>query len=785
MRQSANSGNITDVEDSLFQWLKTSGPGLIGILSDYGTGKSTLLRRLKYDLLTNTVDSPVPLLFELKMMNKFDSLSEYITFTVLQNLNVNISDDLFFYFANSGLFVFLLDGFDEVSSQFDRNLRVGAMLKLSPLLTTKSKVLLTCRPNYFMSIDEYNSVLEETNVTNSRRLIEPMPRYPSLAAEARLQIARDLERTLASKYKERGQSQRINTITGKIILRPFTHEQIEAYLEGRRSEFLEKGITKSPAQIVDFLRNIYDINDLMTRPILLSMIVDTILLGVIKISEQNMRIGASLLYEIYTHTCFVRDFEKSTGTGSPSPDQRSRFSEMLAMAMLLDHSDSVRFSRLLEMADELKLSSDSGTLASLSVERLAESIRYTTFLEHVGDDRFSFKHYSFVEFFCARWIKDALFKENDSHLQSPFHEVQLKDEILYFLGGFGVEEPQLVMKWIAIQREMLGRTLVEGNPKALSVRNALGALLYSGAGLRRRKVYGGYAWDMRPERVRLDEVEFEEVTLSRIKFSFLSATLCKAQGVLENCEFHSSAFQDTSWDFETKLTTFDENTFISSNLTLKAKDTVLRSCHFQNSNITLEGEVNMEGITFKNANLNLKFGNYQLKDNILEASVVTQARDRSQREIRVGLSSTVFRRCEIWGLTLAPSVLASIERSQRAGSSQGRSEVHPALATISSEWLRESTGLIFVGGGGLRDAASERYSRGTLDKIKGGETLDREATRAWEHFSFSAMRVAEDSILLVDLTLFESFSLYRDLVLKTLRALKIRLPSDTHQEFFA
>jgi hypothetical protein len=258
-----------------------------------------------------------------------------------------------------------------------------------------------------------------------------------------LQVAKQLQSRLAASYADKRLPQRVNSFTyGTIFLNPLTERQILEYLRKRQHEFKAEQITESAIEILTFLRSIYDISDLMTRPILLGMICDTILMGVIRIADKDTKIGASRLYEAYTNACFVRDFEKSGGARSPSPEQRGHFSEILAVSMLEDEADSVQFSRLLEMADALKQSVEGDDLASLTVERLAEAIRYTTFLEHVSEDRFSFKHYSFMEFFCARWIKNALKEGTKTDGRDPFFykyyifwEALRLRRLSWFLGG--------------------------------------------------------------------------------------------------------------------------------------------------------------------------------------------------------------------------------------------------------------------------------------------------------------------------------------------------------------
>ena len=46
----------------------------------------------------------------------------------------------------------------------DQNLRIQHLHILSPLLTSPSKAILTCRPAYFLSVSEYNRAIAGLNV---------------------------------------------------------------------------------------------------------------------------------------------------------------------------------------------------------------------------------------------------------------------------------------------------------------------------------------------------------------------------------------------------------------------------------------------------------------------------------------------------------------------------------------------------------------------------------------------------------------------------------------------
>src|SRR5438093_549727 len=62
-----------------------------------------------------------------------------------------------------GWFAILLDGFDEMGASSDSLIRKTNYLKLSPLLTGQSKIVISCRPAYFVSREELRSVFSFLN----------------------------------------------------------------------------------------------------------------------------------------------------------------------------------------------------------------------------------------------------------------------------------------------------------------------------------------------------------------------------------------------------------------------------------------------------------------------------------------------------------------------------------------------------------------------------------------------------------------------------------------------
>jgi hypothetical protein len=104
---------------------------------------------------------------------------------------------------------------------------------------------------------------------------------------------------------------------------------------------------------------------------------------------------------------------------------------------------------------------------------------------------------------------------------------------------------------------------------------------------------------------------------------------------------------------------------------------------------------------------------------------------------------------------------------------------------ISVSWLTNNKGLIFVGGGGLRGRDFDRIKSEDLERYRAGESLTADQQRSWRRIAHNAMRLSTDGVLFVDLTLFEGFSLFRELVRNLLHERNVKVPDSVQREFFS
>ena len=138
------------VDKDFNSWNRTK---FITLLADFGSGKTTLMQRLNYRFSKKYLEGSVlkPLYFELKYFFQYQDIDLYMVNTYKKLFHKDIPAELFWTGVKNGEFILLLDGFDEMSPQIDRQVRVSNLQLLSKLLLSKSNTIISCRSTYYIS----------------------------------------------------------------------------------------------------------------------------------------------------------------------------------------------------------------------------------------------------------------------------------------------------------------------------------------------------------------------------------------------------------------------------------------------------------------------------------------------------------------------------------------------------------------------------------------------------------------------------------------------------------
>jgi hypothetical protein len=320
---------------------------LMIVYGDFGSGKTTIMERAFYlaasDHLRNP-SAPIPVLLRMRGFRHHPDLWDFVSDNLRSTLSIRPSERVFMELLMTGRFLVLLDGFDEIHTGATAEERANYLSHLLPLVKSPSRCVLASRPTFFQSLEEMVKFVRE-------RLLPP--------PEA-LNIPKTLDfiSELGSRYGvARPTLVAIEDFMNCISLLQLNRQDILTYLKSRQEEITRK-TNKDPDLVLEILEGTYDLKDLMTRPLLLEMIVETICLGKIDLDNAHLSLGPSTLYENYTQLAVYRD-------NSPLKDNRKSptAGEHLPFLAIGERLEVCR-NLALEMAREQTLS-----LSDVAVER--------------------------------------------------------------------------------------------------------------------------------------------------------------------------------------------------------------------------------------------------------------------------------------------------------------------------------------------------------------------------------------------------------------------------------
>lgn len=354
-----------DAFDILHQWIGSNTKRVLMILGDYGTGKTTLCHafsaRLAENHLINPHESPMPLLIELRTVKHcarlVDALFDHLKLFGISDPNLGVILSL----LDEGALVLLLDGLDEFVAEYDLPELTRILLEFTLHQSTRAKVIITCRTHYFRSAFETAKTFFPDLQDSNKVLVSP------------------LYRELSSRHDY-----------GIVYLDMFTDAMVEKYLRTT--------LGLSAKELQERLPWLFSLKDLLTRPILLDMMVQTLpqLEGVRdKITEYD-------LYDIYTRMWAKRDAWRRSWT----IEARLSFVRFLAFSLFVEGKDCIHYEPLL---DQLKaFYQPNRDIRQEELIIIETDARTATFLVRDSEGNYRFAHSSFYEFFLAQYVIEAI-----------------------------------------------------------------------------------------------------------------------------------------------------------------------------------------------------------------------------------------------------------------------------------------------------------------------------------------------------------------------------------------
>jgi hypothetical protein len=366
---------ILPVHDAVQTFLSESDSPLLGILGDYGAGKTTFCKKLFIEMAVAFLKHPgktrMPVFINLRDFPPHSNVPGLITHAVVNKYcGRNRGFAALASLNRKGKLLLIFDGFDEMASRMEFSATLRNFQQLEELFKDEAKVLLTCRTHYFKDQEELRAAYRGTQLYERAK-----QRHYELVHMQPLE-AGDIQ-----KY--------VRTVCGKTWI----------------------GVYKQ-------IQRTYNLIELASRPILLAMITE-VLPGLV---EQKKQITSANLYQAYTSRWLRRDEWRGKLT------LKERWDFTLAFAYEIYNRGDMEF-----LWSDVERAIWKRFARTPDDEVYEHIIRACTFVRwNPETQHYSFAHESFAEFFVASYLYGLLGVRNIECLKDRVHA----PEVLSFLVAF-------------------------------------------------------------------------------------------------------------------------------------------------------------------------------------------------------------------------------------------------------------------------------------------------------------------------------------------------------------
>lgn len=588
---------------------------LVSMLADYGSGKTTLLRRLQYELSQLALmqeEAKKPVFFELKHFHRFGDVELFAQYCLRKQFGIDFPMAVFRAGLEAGKFVLLLDGFDEMSSHADRRRKLDDLRALAPLIGGNCISFITCRQAYFVSeaeyletFDRFNTEMAPQNIARHRSNRSLREREELQGAYERLYAKYVAARPLPTYLSHRGEQ-----LT--VYLDAFSKEQIALYLSRFESQF-KKRCELTAAEVLQRLGEIYDLTGLMSTPILLSMIIDTILDKGREFLSQADKLGPAGLYSMYTSLKLDIDWKKGQTRRLLTKEQRRSFAEALALTLYDEDRLEVSYSQATAIIDSslgsIRKPTGSG---SMLIEHVVNDVLTCTFITRGNDDLLRFIHKSYMEFFVAARMRASLLQERPD---PRIREKILPREVLYFLGSFVAQDPEV--RAVVLERVL---EIMEADDASQARRrnitqegayraNIVGAYLCGCPQLNGMKLKRGPVVNIDISQSHFHECEFIEMSFAEVRWakSRLTKVLFKHAGLYQT-QLVACQLTQVRGDLSFDGSRMEACEIVDSALHLKGPDGGIEGGRLISSSLELSGSMRLAGVTMSNTQVSFLTG---------------------------------------------------------------------------------------------------------------------------------------------------------------------------------
>lgn len=575
-----------DAVEHLLSWSK-SNKGIMVLIGDFGSGKTTILKRVFYRAAKIRIDDGhglFPVYLELRGLRKHNSLWRFIEHSLRENQYILPSKESFYYQLERGNVILILDGFDEIYSGASEDDRANYLEFLRPILKTQSPVILSSRPTFFKS---FSDLLRAT-----RKLVDTHLEFERLP-----DFGIDPDRIAKAFGLEPANAFRTSDFYTVVEIQQLTKPKIREAIK-KRSEIIKKELKMTPEDFENSLYDIYDLEDLMKRPLLLNMILETIATGAIDIKSQKP-VGASTLYDIYTQHASYRDRERSRLDQYLSPEDRLKACRYIAHEMYMKREillTSQEFTNVVTSVIKEKICDLPYEKGLIELTRAITDVRTCSFLRFSGDDSLSFSHKSFIEFFIAQDIYLASHLGKSQFLSYPRNYINR--EILYFLGSFARDQQdfaQFIRARIADSRSAKDKnflySLVFASGDLLEKCNLVNGMI-ADVELVRSKATGAFARSLTMQNVHARKLECES-------WRFFDVTM-------NECAWAEFSITSSEFEIISLGTTFSNSSFINSKLTFRGDHLTIDDGKISGCDVVIDCPLSMKNCIFEGGKLIIK-----------------------------------------------------------------------------------------------------------------------------------------------------------------------------------
>lgn len=365
------------IDAFLTEWLINDNQNFLAILGEYGTGKTTLCRYIAYKLSSQNdskLGDPkkrIPFLFYLRNF-RGENLEDYILSALNRNGIEDINAENFLSKIDNGEIILIFDGFDEMAQNIETDEKRRNFRKIEALIerSSKSKILLTCREEYFKSEEEQKDIFKDIDKKNNYQML---------------------------------------------FLPTFNDMQILKFLQSH---------TEDPQYYWEKINEIFDIYDLAKRPVLLELIT-RYLPSILKNKTISEEIKASDLYE----RCIDDELDRkgSELTFKISKIRRKELLQNLAVWLFLNDSLHIEVDSVIE---ELNLSEFFDERQTWKLEKYLNEFLTFSFLIKEADNIFRISHKSFRDYLVALAFRLEIYNHSIKH----FGKKQITTEISFFIS---------------------------------------------------------------------------------------------------------------------------------------------------------------------------------------------------------------------------------------------------------------------------------------------------------------------------------------------------------------